>query len=337
MMIAVFFSMFSVVTSQGNCSSVACYNDEREALVSFDLGTILSSSSLSPDELRVQSLMMSLRSELLQKYFDPPLAQRNWRDIELMARGTDLYQLFKTFPKGGALHVHDIATISVAMQATYDPDCFVDWRNESATFGYFRFNATDGWTNVVSARKNSSDPTAFDAALAAQLSFVTPDLTVNETMMWRYFDGQLSKLNSLTSGKASLAEKIYLESLQALVDEGVTHLELRVFLADVPMFTRVFNEFVEKTNSTLTIRFISESLRHDSNDAVLQAMKNTLVAMQNDSAIVGFDLVDEEDGCCSLRTFEEQFMAVRNFSLSKVIYYSIVSLFVLLILRNIYL
>ena len=66
-------------------------------------------------------------------------------------------------------------------------------------------------------------------------------------------------------------------------------------------------------------------------------MKNTLVAMQNDSAIVGFDLVDEEDGCCSLRTFEEQFMAVRNFSLSKVIdYYSIVSLFVLLILRNIY-
>lgn len=46
----------------------------------------------------------------------------------------------------------------------------------------------------------------------------------------------------------------------------MTHLEMRVFLSDVPMLTDAYEQFVRQSGSSLTIRFISESLRHDTKE-----------------------------------------------------------------------
>lgn len=96
----------------------------------------------------------------------------------------------------------------------------------------------------------------------------------------------------------------------------MSHLELRIFLADVPLFTEVYKEFVQATGSSLSIRFICESLRHDTKENVLQAMINTVNALQNNSWIVGYDLVDEEDACCPLYHFRDEFVAIHNYSIA---------------------
>lgn len=125
--------------------------------------------------------------------------------------------------------------------------------------------------------------TVFDQNLEKALSFVTPPPYVNETTLWQYFDGQLSRVISLATGNLSLAREIYVQSFYNLVSEGceirsfvclfffycslrMTHLEMRVFLSDVPMLTDAYEQFVRQSGSSLTIRFISESLRHDTKE-----------------------------------------------------------------------
>jgi hypothetical protein len=193
---------------QGDCVTVDCYNDERALLVREDLASLLGENETDTKaEAQVEALLFSLRGELKQKFFDPPLGQRNWRDVELFARSTHLYKILKAMPKGAALHVHGIQNVAVAVSiGTYLPSCFVDLQNTSQTHGYFHYGnpPNERWTNTVNARANATDPKLFDQLLIDNLLFKTPDLNVNETEMWVYFDAQLGKVNSLMSGRKEI-------------------------------------------------------------------------------------------------------------------------------------
>jgi hypothetical protein len=101
-MVVILVALFvGCVVAQGNCSSVECFDDEREKLVSLDLQALVGGNMTDTSlESQVEAVMFQHRFDLSQKFFDPPLPQRNWREIEDIAKATPLYQMLKTMPKG---------------------------------------------------------------------------------------------------------------------------------------------------------------------------------------------------------------------------------------------
>ena len=321
----VFLSLLlaSVALGQGDCTTVDCYEQERAVFVAMDESFLLGGGGvLSAMEEKAEAVLQELRNVLVSSFVDPPLPQRNWRDMDDWARTTKLFQLFDTMPKGAVLHAHGLTDMRfVVSVGTYLSSCFVDLRPASATYGLFRYGeGPPGWINTVAARANSSDAAAFDTMLWNMTQFRTPELAVNETAVWHTFDATIGRAFSLLADE-TVANKAFKQAFAGLVARGMQHFELRISLDLQSLWLGALSaalaQFNAENNETLTARFIVQQLRHAPQSSVLDSMKATLSLMQTNPAVVGFDLVDEEDAGYTLHHYAGDFVAIRQFALDK--------------------
>lgn len=319
-MLLILVITFVLVKSQGNCNNLDCYETERDILVALDEQKLLGNNyTLSSNEKKVQSFLFSLRNELINKFFDPPLSQRNWRSISDMVKTMTLYKLLQSFPKGAALHVHGFCNNRNAINlGTYDPTCYVDLRMNSNTFGFFQYSnmSVPGWTNTVYARSITTNVKEFDDMLWNFTQFWTPSLSINETEMWSYFNRAIYRAQSIIN-KQSVLDNCIIDTFNRLIKEGIQHLELRIPLNPqlIDHITEMLNSYNIKNQLNLTIRYIIEHTRNKaSSDDVYPTMQKALWLMQNNSLIVGFDLVGEEDIGLTLHDYASDFVKIRNYA-----------------------
>jgi len=318
----IIFALFVLVSCQGNCTDIDCYETERDNLVALDERFLIgNNANLTVAEKIVESLLFSLRDELIEKFFDPPLPQRNWRNLVDVVKTMPLYKLMESFPKGAALHVHGFCNSRVSIKTgTYDPTCYVNLHHNSTSFGFFQYSnsSIEGWTNTVKARKSFGNPEAFDDMLWNFTQFWTAPLSTNETEMWLNFNKVIGRTNSLLN-KASVLNNCLIDTFSRLEKHGIQHLELRIPL-NVDLIDNIsymLNQYNAKTGSNLTVRYIIEHTRNKaaSND-VYPTMQKALWLMQNNSWVVGFDLVGEEDMGLTLHDYASDFIKIRNYAIS---------------------
>jgi adenosine deaminase-related growth factor len=321
-MMLLLFAFVVTALCQGNCNNLDCYETERDTLVALDEQYLIGNNvNLTANEMVVESLLFSLRDEMIEKFFDPPLPQRNWRNLVDVVKTMPLYKLMESFPKGAALHVHGFCNSRVSIKTgTYDPTCYVDLRPNSNTFGFFQYSSTSvpGWANTVIARSASSNVKSFDDMLWNFTQFWTAPLSTNETEMWLNFNKVIGRTNSLLS-KDTVMNNCLIDTFSRLEKHGIQHLELRIPL-NVDLIDQVsymLNQYNEKTGSNLTVRYIIEHTRNkaSSND-VYPTMQKALWLMQNNSWVVGFDLVGEEDMGLTLHDYAPDFIKIRNYAIS---------------------
>lgn len=309
-----------LVKSQGDCDTIKCYETERHALVKLDEQQLLGNGdNLTVTETKVEKMLFTLREELIDKFFDPPLSQRNWRDISDIVKSTTLYKLLETFPKGASLHVHGFCNNRFMISlGTYLPTCYVDLRSNSKSFGFFQYSDTpvSGWTNTVEARSSSTNVQAFDDMLWNFTQFWTPPFSMNETIMWNVFNVAIYRSASLINLPV-LMNDCLMDMFNRLELHGVHHLELRIPLNIelINNITYILGKYNSLKQSSLTIRYIIEHTRGSatSND-VYPTMQKTLQVMQNNSLITGFDLVGEEDMGLTLHDYAPEFVKIRNYA-----------------------
>jgi adenosine deaminase CECR1 len=314
--------LLAVALAQGNCATLECYEQERAALVALDEASFIGGDeTLSANEKVVEAMLQQLRSDMTATYIDPPLPQRNWRNIADWARTTKLYQLLQAMPKGANLHAHGFVDMRVAVAVgTYLPSCYVNLRADSLTLGTFVYASAppQGWTNTVAARANAGDVAAFDTMLWNLTQFWTPPLTVNETSVWYTFDHTIMRAFSLLAD-LDVAGQVFLKAFETFASDGMQHIELRVSLDFGRLWFGVFSstlaQFNARNNQTITVRFIVQQLRRRNDTTVLDTMKATLALMQANQFVVGFDLVDEEDAGFTLHHYASDFIAIRNYAL----------------------
>jgi adenosine deaminase CECR1 len=309
-------AIISFVYGQGNCNNIKCYEKERQILVDYDEKKLIGNNeTMNEKEKTVEKILFHLRNELIYNFFDPPLSQRNWREIADMAKQTQLYKFMKIFPKGASLHVHGFCNAYVVIKSgTYDPTCYVDLRNDSSTYGFFRYSNTsiDGWTNTVKARYSHKE---LDLMLWNFTQFWTPKLHVNETEMWKNFDLVIKRLESLMENP-SVVETCLMDTFKRLTKEGIQHLELRIPLN--PNLISLITEMLGIYNSygnNLTVRYIIEHVRSSGgSEDVYPTMVKTVDYMNTNKLVVGFDLVGEEDMGLTLHDYAQDFINIYNYA-----------------------
>jgi adenosine deaminase CECR1 len=309
-------AFLAIVYGQGNCGSLKCYETERQILINFDEKTLIGyNETITGKENKVENLLFSLRKEIIEDFFDPPLSQRNWRDISDMAKNTQLYKLLKSFPKGASLHVHGFCNaFTIITIGTYDPTCYVDLRQDSSTYGFFQYSdkPISDWTNTVNARRINKD---IDILLWNFTQFWTPELHIDETTMWKNFDLVIKRIESLVTN-SDVLHACLLDTFERLTNEGIQHLELRIPLKPDLINTITYNLLLYNSfGNNLTIRYIIEHARSSSvSSDVYPTMIKTLEYMKINSWVVGFDLVGEEDLGLTLHDYASDFVNIYNYA-----------------------
>lgn len=229
----------------------------------------------------------------------PYVIEQNFRDIIPFIKNTKLYSVLVDMPKGALLHTHTLVDMEfVVSTATYRPDCYVDLREESESFGFFIYsnNTVKGFTNTVEARKASSNVTSFDEMLYNFTQFFTPPFSVSETEMWQQFDMSISRGGSLLEAEAVLRAAT-IDGMEKLEKENMQHVELR--LVYHPSRLAKLYSALEGYKGNVTIQVIMNNVRSVNTsvayDTMVQVLETQHAGLPYSDLIVGYDLVDEED------------------------------------------
>jgi len=311
------------------------YLAQREQLIAEEKSIYFNASVvLNAKEQQANEILLDLRSQDVQKYqadFPPSL---NFRDAKPMIDQSPLFKVLKRMPKGGILHIHMIGGAEFLFyNGTYRDNCYINLGAASSQYSKYSYLFTsDGqapsneygavWQNVMQLRSQAADVKSFDEELFKTLQFYTPPPEVTENEMWTYFDQTIWRLGSLQVyypvWKASI-----MDGFQALVDDGVQHVELRgiggVYTDDsdiegadmINLWMQTLDEFNAQSDRKLSMLQIWAEGRNKNASTVYEDLQDCVnIRREYGDWVVGYDLVDEEDRYNSLYYYLNDFFNI---------------------------
>ena len=278
--------------------------------------------NLTVKEKRVDEILNAAKSKLYSSTQFPPATnflEANITDWE----ETSLFKLLKPFPKGAVLHIHVDAQLTgsfIVEKATYDSDCFLCgdiMKKQDITFRYFEdeyvnqssCNHDAGWRRVNDLRDKYGDSVEFDRLLSQSMTIYLPENkryddvfpTVNDA--WNSFQPIFTVMHGLFLFRPF--HEIYAdESMRLLREDNVQYVELRADLVDFVLYeknqtehTDIFMSIWEKAAKKydIGVKFIQTTLRQSDPDVVESKLARTKELREENSNIVAFDLVGQED------------------------------------------
>ncbi|KAK3804132.1 hypothetical protein RRG08_015706 [Elysia crispata] len=309
------------VTSSIRAGPVSqAYLQHRQKLISDDKQTGLR-ANLDAKEQVVDKIILTEKGALM----DPSIYNRTIYSPSLSfykskpeMEKTNLFKIIQSMPKGGILHIHDLAMGTIdwlVKNATYRDHIYmcVDADNLIilAAFRKPPQNPDCVWKCVKSERKSSGNTVRFDQMLKQNLSFLAVDPVVqyvdNDRAWMRFYkyfsqvmqivyyipvfkDFLWNALEQIRSDNAQYVE--YRGQLEGLFDlDGVKHdAEFGTLMVKEVMtnFTRCYPDFTGG-------KVIMTGYRHTSREKIFQEVKTAVMLRQKyPDFFLGYDLVGDE-------------------------------------------
>ncbi|XP_062860935.1 adenosine deaminase 2-A [Trichomycterus rosablanca] len=284
---------------------------------------------LTAAERRLDSLLLKLKEQEMQaQHFLP--AMHFFRAKPYIEK-SNVFKLLKKMPKGGILHIHSSAMVSVdwlVMNVTYRPHCYIcfTWTGEVR----FLFSARRpfpqwgcfSWKLLGDLRATISDVAAFDKSLMQNLTLCTEDPEAaypTQDVVWEQFEKKFLSISGLIT-YASVFKDYFYQGLQELYNDNILYLELRTGLSQtyeldgtvndkkwsLQTYKNITEQFILRNPDFIGIRIIVTVHRALSLSKVKEAVKNTIEMQKHyPDLVVGFDLVGKEDSGNSIWYFRE--------------------------------
>lgn len=303
------------------------YLESRRALIQSEQALRIggSGSGLSPDERRVDELLMREKRALMEAARlngSDFAARHNFLDaaVREAMENTTAFHIIRRMPKGGILHTHDESITSIdwlVKNVTYRDHCYmcVDSTYNVNFHFYDSPPANDSdcpWRLVSEYRTQCGDTSAFDQSLHDNITMVTRDpgrRYPNIDAVWAKFMDYFAKVEGLML-YAPVFEDYLWEGLRQIREDNVQYVEIRALLPQVyeldgsthdsdwvlALYRRVINNFVQQYTDFTGGRIIKTSLRFKPARDMLNDVKEaTRLFTYNPDILVGFDLVGQED------------------------------------------
>lgn len=295
------------------------YLERRAALMAADSALYFDHQiQLSPSEQQLNRLLQKEQSKCLTHYKDthffPPA--RNFYQSKQHIEGTKIFQVLRKMPKGGILHLHQLAMGDakwVVQKALATPEMHVYWGDSNDNYvhgqlhAYAEQDAPDGFYPAYVLQQQ-------DPNFADQLySLITFDEKMDRDSVdiWYEFEAVFQRIYRFVTYRPIFPA--YLDrGLDILVEDGIQHVELRTPFRNrlydlthpagglaVAEFVAILEKAVERQRQkdpAFSLKVIHTDLRFKSNPVIWEDIQSA-VAMKKryPDWLKGYDLVAEED------------------------------------------
>ena len=309
----------AVSIKPGLPSSKDAYQQQRSQLIRHDAALRFDAAlRLNPAEKRVDDYLVALRTKLIQRYrqekrFPPAEPFHAVRDE---IQKTQLYQLLRTMPKGGVLHIHTSSTAPaewIVGRGIHEPDCYVCWPDNhgDAIRGQLGFYPADkvppGYQLVATVLRSEPD---FPKKLLRLITINSDDDKLTDLEIWTKFDQVFQRTGGLVSYQP-LFEEYYTAAFEALLADRVTYIELRAGFGSLydldgescdyrqraELMWKIRNR-IREAHPEFDLKLIYSGHRWAPDQQVWSQLEQAVElhkAGERQNFVVGFDLVGEED------------------------------------------
>lgn len=319
--------------------SFAEFLEQRNAVAQLERSTNFECdvSALTDKEQRANEIIMEEKRSLLTiGHANPHLfhPSRHFFDVMDQIRASKLFKILRQMPKGGILHAHDTALVSIdfIVSITYREhlwQCNDTVTNSIVLFKFSRSVPKSEKENHVWHRvSDERDRRGIDRYDAHIRSLFTLR-TENPTVAYRDINDVWNKLTSIFILLDPLVLYVpvwrdyYTQTLKEAFEDNVQYVEFRGLLPalydldgknytkddSVQMYVDMLKTFKEGHPEFIGSKFIYAPMKNVP-DATIQEYLKTMVELESKypNFIAGFDLVGQEDPSRTLNSLAEQIL-----------------------------
>ncbi|KAL8610339.1 hypothetical protein ACOMHN_041153 [Nucella lapillus] len=306
------------------------YLESRRQIVALEQAMRLGNQQTlsEKEEVLNQRLMSWKRGEVNDSLWQgaPFLPELHFFQARALFHASPVFTFIRQMPKGGLLHVHFGATVSLdwfVTHVTYRRHCYVCRRpdpNGDIPFFLFSLHPPESrpdcpWRLAEDDRRDYASAQQYDADLARNLSLavdhpasVFPSIRAVWQRFELYFVGLLPTVNYRPVFTAYLWQ-----TMQEALDDGVQYIELRFTVelydlegtysdeATVEIVQEVVDSFRHQNPDFIGVKLIISSFKRKTLKQQQEAVLHT-VRLRNKypDLVLGFDLIQHEDTAPSL-------------------------------------
>lgn len=314
----VFFLFPTLLFSQSDLTYQQ-YLERRAALMAVDSAMYFDTQlALTAQEQELNRLMQIEQGQLIKHYKDshffPPA--RNFYQSKAHIEGTKIFQLLRKMPKGGILHLHQLAMGDakwVVEKAIATPEMHVFWEDTHDTYvkGQFQaFKAGQAPAGFHPAKTLHAKDPSFAQELYSLITF-DEQIDRDSVDIWYEFEAIFQRIYRYVTYKPIFPA--YLDrGLDVLVADEIQHVELRTPFRNrmydlehpegglpIDEFVQILEKAVERQRRkqpAFSLKIIHTDLRFKSNAVIWEDIQSAVMMKKRyPDWLKGYDLVAEED------------------------------------------
>lgn len=285
---------------------------------------------LSENEKQLDVRLLKMKQEEVARADFPP-AMHFFKARDLI-RNSPMFSLLQKMPKGGALHIHDLAMVDVewlVKNVTYRPLCYMCFTDTQSIRFIFSSQWPEPlpncspWNLLETLRAKVVNTTDLDNSIRGKLTLFTDldpeNVYPNQDVVWDRFEQAFLSMWGLVT-YAPVFREYYYQGLTEFYKDNVMYLEVRALLPEIyeldgrthdkawtlKTYQDVTRQFTAEHPDFFGIRIILTVHRGANSSVVTEAVEEAM-KLQRDfpDIMAGFDLVGREDAGRPLWYFRE--------------------------------